>query len=63
MKEDINLVLDLRNVPSDIDENRLYDIMSSKEFIQALAQNNDFQVMDRKVKSRINAKSRRARGA
>ena len=63
MKEDINLVLDLRNVPSNIDENRLYDIMSSKEFIQALAQNNDFQVMDRKVKSRINAKSRRARGA
>ena len=67
MKQDINLSLDLANVPSNIDENRLYDIvgeaMTSKEFIQALAQNNDFQSVDRKVKARISAKSRRARGA
>ena len=67
MTQDINLSLDLSNVPTNVDENRLYDIvgeaMTSKEFIQALAQNNDFQSVDRKVKARINAKSRRARGA
>ena len=65
--QNLNLSLDLANVPSNIDENRLYDIvgeaMTSKEFIQALAQNNDFQSVDRKVKARISAKSRRARGA
>lgn len=67
MTQDINLSLDLSNVPTNVDENRLYDIvgeaMTSKEFIQALAQNNDFQSVDRKVKARINAKTRRARGA
>jgi hypothetical protein len=65
--QNLNLSLDLANVPSNIDENKLYDIvgeaMTSKEFIQALAQNNDFQSVDRKVKARISAKSRRARGA
>ena len=65
--QNLNLSLDLANVPSNIDENRLYDIvgeaMTSKEFIQALANNNDFQSVDRKVKARISAKSRRARGA
>ena len=64
--QNLNLSLDLANVPTNIDENRLYDIvgeaMTSKEFIQALATNNDFQSVDRKVKARISAKSRRARG-
>jgi hypothetical protein len=67
MTQDINLSLDLSNVPTNVDEERLYDIvgeaMTSKEFIQALANNNDFQSVDRKVKARISAKSRRARGA
>ena len=67
MTQDINLSLDLSNVPANVDEERLYDIvgeaMTSKEFIQALANNNDFQSVDRKVKARISAKARRARGA
>ena len=67
MTQDINLSLDLSNVPTNVDEERLYDIvgeaMTSKEFVQALANNNDFQSFDRKVKARINAKARRARGA
>ena len=66
MTQDINLSLDLSNVPSNVDENQLYSIvgeaMQSKEFIQALASSNDFQSVDRKVKARINGKRARARG-
>ena len=65
--QDLNLSLDLSNVPSNVDEATLYgiveDAMRSKEFISQLVNNNDFQSLDSKVKARINAKTRRARGA
>ena len=60
--QDINLILDLRNVPNGVSEEVLYDALTSKEFINALVTNNDFQSLDAKVKGRINAKARRARG-
>ena len=64
--QDLNLSLDLSNVPANVDEATLYgiveDAMTSKEFISQLVNNNDFQSLDSKVKARINAKSRRARG-
>ena len=66
INQDLNLILDLRNVPSNVDEATLYGIvenaMTSKEFINQLVNNNDFQSLDSKVKARINAKKGRARG-
>lgn len=64
--QDINMVLDLRNVPSGMDENMLKSALNetvqSKEFIQQLVNNSDFQSLDQKVKARISARNNRARG-
>jgi len=65
-KQDINLSLDLRNVPAGIDEATLYNVvietLSDRNVIGALVNNNDFQVMDSKAKQRILARNNRARG-
>ena len=67
INQNINLSLDLRNVPPSVNEEQLYGMIDetihSREFIKALTQNNDFQTMDKRAKQRINAKTRRARGA
>lgn len=66
MNQTLNLILDLKNVPSGVDENMLYGAiettLNSKEFIDALVSNPDFQTLDGKVKARINAKRNRTRG-
>lgn len=66
MKQDLNLVLDLRNVPESIDETTLHtivvDTITSKPVLESIARNNDFQMMDNKVKARIISKNNRARG-
>ena len=66
VNEKIDIVLDLRNVPSGMDESLLRETLNetvqSKEFISALVNNKDFQSLDSKVKSRISAKQNRARG-
>ena len=66
MNQNLNLSLDLRNVPNGIDQDLLHGVvvetLTSKEVLESIAQSNEFQVMDSKVKSRIVAKGNRARG-
>ena len=61
--KDINLSLDLRNVPSGIDQQVLINTLTSKEVLNALVGNDDFQSLDNKYKTRINNRNIRARGA
>jgi len=64
---DVNLTLDLRNVPSTIDETTLRDALmeglTSKEVLNVLVNNNDFQTLDNKAKTRLMMKQARSRGA
>ena len=63
---DVNLSLDLRNVPVGIDEtllrSALIESLSSKEVLSSLVNNNDFQSLDNRAKARILARNNRARG-
>ena len=63
---DVNLTLDLRNVPSNIDEttlkNALLEGLTDKEVLSALVNNNDFQSLDQRAKNRIMMRNNRARG-
>jgi len=63
---DVNLNLDLRNVPSGIDEtvlrNALVESLTSKDVLSVLVNNNDFQSLDNRAKARILARNNRARG-
>ena len=64
---DVNLTLDLRNVPQNIDEytlrNALMEGLTSKEVLNVLVNNNDFQTLDNKAKTRLMMKQARSRGA
>lgn len=64
--QNLNLSLDLKNVPSSMDERMLAGLINetldSKEFINRLVTNPDFQSLDGKVKQRIMLKSNRANG-
>lgn len=66
MKQSLDIIIDLKNIPSGIDESLLYnvvvDTLNRKEVINQLVNNNDFQSLDSKVKAKIIAKSKRARG-
>lgn len=66
MNHNINLSLDLRNVPPSMDEGQLVGLINetldSKEFINRLVNNPDFQSLDNKVKQRIVLKTNRANG-
>lgn len=66
MNQNINLSLDLKNVPPSMDERQLAGLINetldSKEFINRLVNNPDFQSLDSKVKQRIVLKSNRANG-
>ena len=63
---DVNLNLDLRNVPSGIDEtvlrNALVESLTDKSVLSVLVNNNDFQSLDNRAKNRILARNNRARG-
>ena len=63
---DVNLSLDLRNVPAGIDENvlrnALVESLTDKSVLSVLVNNNDFQALDSRAKSRILARNNRARG-
>ena len=63
---DVNLSLDLRNVPAGIDENvlrnALVESLTDKSVLSVLVNNNDFQSLDSRAKSRILARNNRARG-
>lgn len=63
---DVNLNLDLRNVPAGIDETLLHnlviDTLTDKSVLSVLVNNNDFQSLDNRAKARILARNNRARG-
>ena len=63
---DVNLNLDLRNVPVGIDENvlrnALVESLTDKSVLSVLVNNNDFQSLDNRAKARILARNNRARG-
>ena len=63
---DVNLSLDLRNVPSGIDEtvlrNALVESLTDKSVLSVLVNNNDFQSLDNRAKNRILARNNRGRG-
>ena len=62
IEETINLILDLKNIPSGIDTDSLISAIKDKKVLDALTSNRDFQDMDAKVKQRIQLKNVRARG-
>ena len=63
---DVNLSLDLKNVPSGIDETLLHNLviesLTDKSVLSVLVNNNDFQSLDNRAKARILARNNRARG-
>ena len=62
VEEDINIVLDLQNVPSSMDEAVLVSMLQDKGVIRALVENREFQRLDATVKERLNLKVKRASG-
>lgn len=62
LDHNINLLLDLRNVPEGMSERELADLITSKRVISELVNSADFQSLDSKVKTRLALKSSRARG-
>ena len=59
----INLSVDLANVPSGVDTATLVDVLTSREVLAALTGSSDFQSLDSKAKNRLALKNGRARGA
>ena len=66
LNHDLNIIVDLRNVPSGIDDYTLREALvqslTSKEVLNVLVNNDDFQSFDSKAKARISARNKRARG-
>ena len=62
IEDNINLNLDLSNVPSHINTNQLIEALTDKNVLSALTGNRDFQNLDAKVKQRLNLKANRSRG-
>ena len=66
VNQSLDLLLDLKNVPSNIDDETLYrlveDALMDQRVIDQLVSNQYFQNMDAKVKQRIMLKSNRAFG-
>ena len=60
IEDNINLSLDLRNVPSHIDTSTLIDALTDKTVITALVNNRDFQSIDANVKQKLDLKVRRS---
>ena len=62
IEDNINLNLDLSNVPSHINTNQLIEALTDKNVLSALTGNRDFQTLDARVKQRLNLKANRSRG-
>lgn len=62
IEDNINLNLDLKNVPSNINTSQLIEALTNQNVLNALVDNRDFQDLDARVKQRINLKNTRARG-
>ena len=59
---DINLNVDLSNVPAGIDTQTLIAVLTDPTVLQALTGNNNFQALDNRAKNRYNLKRARAGG-
>ena len=59
IEDNINLNLDLSNVPSHIDTNTLINALTDKNVLTALTGNRDFQALDANVKKRISLRNAR----
>jgi len=59
----VNLNLNLENVPAHIDTNTLIKMLTSKEVIDNFVGSSQFQDKDLEVKTNINSRNKRARGA
>jgi len=57
-----NVSLDLQNVPAHINTTQLLNVMQDKSFLERFVGSRDFQTIDAKVKSRIDARNSRAIG-
>ena len=60
---DINLNVDLANVPAGVSTETLIAVLTDPAVLSALTGNNDFQTLDAKAKNRLALKQGRARGA
>ncbi len=60
---DINLNVDLANVPQGVSTETLIAVLTDPAVLQALTGNSDFQSYDAKAKNRLALKQARARGA
>ena len=67
VNQNLNISLDLANVPRDIDQQMLHNVvvetLTDRDVINQLVSSNDFQTIDNRVKARIIARNNRARGA
>lgn len=60
---DINLNVDLANVPAGVSTETLIAVLTDPAVLSALTGNNDFQTLDARAKNRLALKQGRARGA
>ena len=60
IEDNINLVVDLKNVPSGVDTDSLINAITDKNVLNALVSNRDFQSLDARVKQKIELKNIRA---
>ena len=58
----LNIVLDLKNVPATMDTDTLIKSLTDRKVLSALTGNSDFQLFDGKAKERLNLKIGRSRG-
>jgi len=62
IEDNVNLTLDLANVPANMSVDDLASMIQDRRVLQALTSNRDFQDLDAKVKQKITLKGVRARG-
>ena len=60
IEDNINLTLDLKNVPSNISTDGLIEALTDKTVLNALVNNRDFQSIDANVKQKLDLKVRRS---
>ena len=58
----LNVTLDLKNVPSGMDSDTLIAALTDRKVLSALTGSSDFQLLDGKAKERLNLKVNRSRG-
>ena len=62
VEHNLNVSLDLRNVPSGVDTDTLIGALTDRRVLNELVNNSDFQLLDGKAKERLNLKIARSRG-